>query len=66
MTRDKQSIFWQCGHELPVVVERVVGEKKIAHCLRCGQSGPAVEGGAEGALLALRGEVRQREARKSA
>lgn len=66
MARNKQSMFWQCDHELPVVVERVVGEKKAARCLRCGQSGPAVGGGAEGALLALRSEARGGEAQKSA
>jgi hypothetical protein len=34
------------------------GEKKIAHCLGCGRSGPAREGSAQ-ALAALRGTWRQ-------
>jgi len=36
-----------------VVVLPVGGEKKIAHCLGCGSSGPVAEGSTE-ALAALR------------
>ena len=45
----------RCGHAaFPVEVLAVGGgKKKIAHCPRCGRSGPAREGSAE-ALAALR------------
>ena len=45
---------WNCEHPSPIVVEEVEeGKKKVARCLRCGQSGP-VRQGAEEALQALR------------
>ncbi len=44
----------RCEHDtFPVEVLAVGGGKKIAHCPRCGRSGPAREGSAE-ALAALR------------
>ena len=44
----------RCEHAtFPVVVLPVGGEKKIAHCLGCGRSGPVTEGSTE-ALAALR------------
>ncbi len=50
----------RCEHDaFPVEVLSVCGgEKKIAHCLGCGRSGPAREGSAE-ALAALRGAWRR-------
>jgi hypothetical protein len=48
----------RCEHDtFPVEVLAVGGGKKIAHCPRCGRSGPAREGSAE-ALAALRGTWR--------
>jgi hypothetical protein len=44
----------RCEHAtFPVVVLPVGGEKKIAHCLGCGRSGPVAEGSTE-ALAELR------------
>ncbi len=48
----------RCEHAtFPVVVLPVGGEKKIAHCLGCGKSGPVCEGSTE-ALIALRETLR--------
>ena len=53
--RKRQTNRGRCEHAtLPVVMLPVGGgEKKIAHCLGCGRSGPVAEGSAE-ALAALR------------
>lgn len=70
MNRDKSPmIFGRCEHPLPVLVEETEmgGEKsRVAHCLRCGQSGPTVLGGAEEALHALRDQVPWRREAQSA
>ena len=58
-------IFRQCEHELPVLVEEFEGNRKIARCLRCGQSGPTVLGGAEKALQALRKQAPWQEAQSA-
>lgn len=66
MVRNKTPIdFQRCGHESPVLVKPVEGGMKVARCLRCGQTSPAIREGAEEALQTLRAQARSRDPRSA-